>query len=180
MDLPSNFKIFARYNQRMNDQLMRVCEQLTTQQLHQPTGAFFPTVMDHWNHLLFGDLIMLRRLVDNGVVNIDAQTLASLPVARTVNDSFASNLTELRALRALVDRIFLDFTHELTPEMCNRPIRYTTTEGQVLERDLGAFCQHLFNHQTHHRGQLTGVLSQFGLDFGCTDLPVIVPDGDRD
>ncbi|HIF5802542.1 damage-inducible protein DinB [Vibrio parahaemolyticus] len=180
MDLPSNLRMFARYNQRMNDQLMRVCEQLTPQQLHQPTGAFFPTVMDHWNHLLFGDLVMLRRLVDNGVIDIDAQTLASLPVAHTVNDSFACNLVELRALRVLVDRIFLDFTRELTPEICDQQLRYSTTEGQTLTPIVGAFCQHLFNHQTHHRGQLTCVLSQFGLDFGCTDLPVIVPERERD
>jgi uncharacterized damage-inducible protein DinB len=29
----------------------------------------------------------------------------------------------------------------------------------------------MFNHQTHHRGQLTTLLSQMGLDVGVTDMP---------
>ena len=32
---------------------------------------------------------------------------------------------------------------------------------------------HLFNHQTHHRGQLTTLLSQLGIDPGVTDLPML-------
>jgi uncharacterized damage-inducible protein DinB len=39
--------------------------------------------------------------------------------------------------------------------------------------------QHIFNHQAHHRGQLTCVLSQFGVDYGCMDLPVVVTEGSR-
>ncbi len=61
MDLSSNFRMLARYNQRMNNQLLSACQQLTDEQLHQNTNAFFPSVMAHWNHILFGDLIMLRR-----------------------------------------------------------------------------------------------------------------------
>ena len=30
---------------------------------------------------------------------------------------------------------------------------------------------HMFNHETHHRGQLTTLLSQMGLDIGTTDIP---------
>lgn len=177
MDLPSSFRMQARYNQRMNNQLMHVCEKLTEQQLHQQTGSFFPSIMAHWNHLLFGDLIMLKRLHDNGMVNINANTFASLPVARDVNDRFVQSLAELRPLRELIDQIYLTFTRSLTAQDFSQVVHYTTTEGQTLTRNLGEFCQHIFNHQTHHRGQLTCILSQFGLDFGCTDLPVIVPEG---
>ncbi|MCG9784076.1 damage-inducible protein DinB [Vibrio brasiliensis] len=177
MDLASNFIMLARYNQRMNQQLLEVCSQLTSQQLHQDTKAFFPTVMAHWNHILFGDLIMLQRLVANGLVNVDQAILARLPEARSVNDTFASSLEELKPIRTLVDSVYLQVTEGFTTASCDEVVRYTTTEGQAIERKLGEFCQHIFNHQTHHRGQLTCLLSQFGVDFGCTDLPVIVPEG---
>jgi uncharacterized damage-inducible protein DinB len=29
---------------------------------------------------------------------------------------------------------------------------------------------HLFHHQTHHRGQITTLISQLGYDFGETDM----------
>ncbi|GAB7219595.1 DinB family protein [Vibrio comitans] len=176
MDLSSNFRILALYNQRMNDKLMEVCNQLTYGQLHQNTNSFFPTVMAHWNHILFGDLIMLQRLVANNLVSIDTKELNQLPTSKSTSDIFVSDLSELVKLRKTVDLIYIDITNQFTADSYNQLVRYTTTEEQVIERTVGEFCQHLFNHQTHHRGQLTCLLSQFDLDFGCTDLPVIVPE----
>ena len=71
MSLAQNFRMMAVYNQRMNMQLITVCEQLEPEQLQQETNSFFSTVMCYWNHILFGDLIMLSRLVANDIVNIE-------------------------------------------------------------------------------------------------------------
>ncbi|MGF1684256.1 DinB family protein [Photobacterium minamisatsumaniensis] len=179
MDLSSNFRMLALYNQRMNQQLLAVCAQLSPEQIQQETHSFFPNIMAYWNHILFGDLIMLQRLIANEVVDIESLELDQLPVAKSVNDSFVSTVEELRELRARVDSIYISITHAITADICCQLVRYTTTEGHVIERNVGEFCQHIFNHQTHHRGQLTCILSQFGLNFGCTDLPVIVPEGGR-
>lgn len=122
---------------------------------------------------------MLQRLVANGLVSVESSVLQKLPLAKSVSDTFACTLDELSQLRSLVDSIYLDVIGSFTASSCKKFVKYTTTEGQVIERSVGEFCQHIFNHQTHHRGQLTCVLSQFGLDFGCTDLPVIVPEGAR-
>ncbi len=176
MDLSSNFRMLALYNQRMNKQLLAVCSKLTHKQLHQNTSSFFPTIMAHWNHILFGDLIMLQRLVVNELVSVEATVLAKLPVSKSVSDTFASNLDELSELRELVDSIYIEITNQFTSKSYSQIVRYTTTEGLVIERTVGQFCQHIFNHQTHHRGQLTCLLSQCGLDFGCTDLPIVVPE----
>lgn len=177
MDLSSNFSMLALYNQRMNTQLLAVCNQLTHEQLHQNTDSFFPSVMAHWNHILFGDLIMLQRLIANELVSVETSVLKKLPTAKKVTDTFATNLDELVQLRELVDSVYIDMTNNFTADSCKEIVRYKTTEGQVIKRTVGEFCQHIFNHQTHHKGQLTCLLSQFGLDFGCTDLPIIVPEG---
>jgi uncharacterized damage-inducible protein DinB len=60
--------------------------------------------------------------------------------------------------------------------MCDQVICYQTTEGDNVEQYVGVITVHMFNHQAHHRGQLTCVLSQFGVDYGCTDLPIIIAD----
>ncbi|PHZ60378.1 damage-inducible protein DinB [Photobacterium leiognathi] len=177
MDLSSNFRMLAHYNQRMNNQLLSACQQLTDEQLHQNTNAFFPSVMAHWNHILFGDLIMLRRLIANNIVEVDAEVLQQLPVAKKINDTFVTTMDELSALRGLVDTVYIEITQAFTPSTCGEIVKYTTTTGQLIERNVGEFCQHIFNHQTHHRGQLTCILSQFNVDFGCTDLPIVVPEG---
>ncbi|MEX0337032.1 DinB family protein [Vibrio tubiashii] len=177
MDLSSNFRMLALYNQRMNQHLLSVCEQLSPQQLNQETHSFFPSVMAHWNHILFGDLIMLQRLVANQIHRLTPQQVDALPIAKAVDDTFVTSIEELKALRSLVDQIYIDMTKDFTAETCAKTVVHITTEGGEMRRNVGEFCQHIFNHQTHHRGQLTAILAQLGRDFGCTDLPVIVPEG---
>ena len=179
MGLAENFRMMAKYNQRMNVHLLEVCKQLSPEQLHEETNSFFSSVMCHWNHILFGDLIMLGRLIKNGLVQIEPSILEKLPVATSVNDKFANTLEELVLLRAIVDDVYVKAAQRLTSESCEQTISYKTSEGVALEKTVAEFFQHIFNHQTHHRGQLTCILSQFGLDYGCTDLPMIVPEGAR-
>ncbi|MGC9459284.1 DinB family protein [Vibrio genomosp. F10] len=177
MDLASSFKMLATYNQRMNEQLIAVCQQLTAEQLQKETHSFFPTVMDYWNHILFGDLIMLQRLVANNIVVLDTATAERLPIAKGIHDTFVDDLLSLKTLRHTLDHAYISMTRDFDTNTFDKKIHYITTEGQAIEKNVGEFCQHIFNHQTHHRGQLTCLLSQFGLDFGCTDLPMIVPEG---
>ncbi|MGR5287821.1 DinB family protein [Vibrio maritimus] len=174
MDIAANFRVLALYNQRMNQQLIKVCETLSNEELHQDRGAFFTSIMAHWNHILFGDLIMLQRLVANQCVDVGEDKLANLPTSKSIHDTFVKDIEHLKSLRSTVDDIYIDVTRQLTHESCQRLVRYTTTEGILMERTVAQFCQHIFNHQTHHRGQLTCLLSQIGVDFGCTDLPMIV------
>jgi len=53
---------------------------------------------------------------------------------------------------------------------------YANTAGVVSERNFGALVSHLFNHQTHHRGQLSTILNQLDIDVGVTDLLIEIED----
>jgi len=59
---------------------------------------------------------------------------------------------------------------DLDPERLAAPIRYRTTAGVPCEHPLWWAVSHFLNHQTHHRGQVTALLSQLGRDYGVTDL----------
>lgn len=109
MDLASSFKMLATYNQRMNEQLIAVCQQLTAEQLQKETHSFFPTVMDYWN---LGDLIMLQRLVANNIVVLDTATAERLPIAKGINDTFVDDLLSLKTLRHTVDRAYISMTRD--------------------------------------------------------------------
>ncbi|MGF1704720.1 DinB family protein [Enterovibrio baiacu] len=177
MELQSNFRMMARYNQRINQQLLTVCGTLTHEQLTEDTHSFFPSILDYWNHILFGDLIMLQRLAACHVAGLSTSTLEGLPVSKGIHDTFATHFDTLVPLRQRVDHVILEMVENLTDDVTSQPFHYTNTEGVKLTKLVGEYCQHLFNHQTHHRGQLTCLLSLRGLDYGCMDLPIIVPGG---
>src|SRR5213079_2984057 len=56
-----------------------------------------------------------------------------------------------------------------TPQRLDAPFSYETYAGKKFTHPLSPALVHLFNHQTHHRGQLTTLLSQLGIDPGVTD-----------
>ena len=71
-----------------------------------------------------------------------------------------------------MDQDILDWTAGLTEAWLAQPLSWTSgVDGQTRTRPGWLLACHLFNHQTHHRGQLTTLLSQMGHDVGATDLP---------
>lgn len=55
-------------------------------------------------------------------------------------------------------------------------LSYRNSKGVASRRRFGSLLTHFFNHQTHHRGQVTTLLSQAGVDVGVTDLLVRIAD----
>lgn len=58
------------------------------------------------------------------------------------------------------------------PQWLAEPITYTSKiDGKTRTVQKWILVTHMFNHQTHHRGQVTTLLSQMGFDVGSTDIP---------
>lgn len=105
--------------------------------------------------------------------------MSEFPSPKSPKDLYHKTLLDIDILRKQVDSLIIQYCENLTENDCDQFITYTTTEGMTLTKSVADITQHLFNHQTHHRGQLTCILSQFGVDYGCMDLPVIVPEGQK-
>jgi uncharacterized damage-inducible protein DinB len=179
LSLAKNFRMMSLYNQRMNVQLMGNCLALSNDILEKETHSFFPNIISYWNHILFGDLILVGRLALNEIANLSPQDLSAFPTPKSPKDIYYSTLLDIAGLRAQVDELIIQYCSNLTEADCEKFITYTTTEGTSITKVVADVTQHIFNHQAHHRGQLTCVLSQFGVDYGCMDLPVIIAEGSR-
>ena len=66
--------------------------------------------------------------------------------------------------------MLLGWTAGLTEDALRGTLRYVDMRGGAHAREVSALLMHVFNHQTHHRGQVTTLLSQAGQDVGVTDL----------
>ncbi|WP_342609794.1 DinB family protein [Vibrio tritonius] len=174
MDLASNFVMMARYNQRMNVQLLAACRHLSSAQLQRNTRSYFVSVLDYWNHLLQSDITMLNCLVQHQLV-ISEKDLQGVTFDWD-DQRFLDDLNAIIEKREEVDHLIVNMTHHLSNDLCHQRVHYVGEDALEMDMDLNAFLLHLFNHQTHHRGQLACILSQFGLDVGVTDLPHVVPE----
>ncbi|MEI9904766.1 MAG: DinB family protein, partial [Asticcacaulis sp.] len=73
-------------------------------------------------------------------------------------------------VRSELDALIRVFIDRLSDEDIAAPLSYRNVAGEAHTKTLGLVLSHVFNHQTHHRGQVTTLLSQLGLDIGVTDL----------
>lgn len=156
---PLTAQTMARYNRWMNERLYDCCSQLSDEERKQDVRAFFKSIHGTLNHLLLGDRVWFGRFT--------GKHFAITSLAQELYSDFR----QLRAERALTDTAIIDWARSLTAEHFASVLSYTSTVNPKPRRYPFWFAvTHFFNHQTHHRGQLTTLLSQRGLDPGITDL----------
>jgi uncharacterized damage-inducible protein DinB len=154
----------ARYNRWMNDKLYGLAATLSDEARKRDCGAFFKSIHGTFNHLLLADRVWLARFT--GVTVPDG---FMAPGIRTLDQELYADFEELRRQRALTDDELSSWISELTPERLAAPLVFKR-RGQKQECPLWWAVSHVFNHQTHHRGQITTLLTQQGHDPGVTDL----------
>jgi uncharacterized damage-inducible protein DinB len=168
---PEWLNALARYNHWMNEKLYGVASQLSDEARKRDCGAFFKSIHGTLNHLLLADKVWLARFTGETV----EQGFMGPSGIRALDQELHGNFEELRRERSLVDDRLSAWVSELTPERLTGSLIYMRN-GKRTEHPLWWVVAHVFNHQTHHRGQITTLLSQQGLDPGVTDLFAMLRD----
>ncbi|AFY94518.1 DinB family protein [Chamaesiphon minutus] len=154
------YTAISNYNQWMNQKLYAVCADITEVDRKSDRGAFFKSIHGTLNHIAIADLIWLGRFTQQ-------------PFAAKLDAELYSDFSELRAQRERLDRRIIEWANNLTPDWLNADLTYTNSSGFTRTLPHWLLVTHMFNHQTHHRGQLTTLLNQMGYDAGVTDLPAM-------
>jgi len=139
----------ARYNAWANRRLYAACAQLAEDAYHEPRRAFFGSIHGTLNHLLVGDRIWLAR-IEGG----------ASPKVR-LDDRPCASLAALEAARVAEDARMIGLVDGYAEADLRRPVRYRRiVDPEDVATPLHLCWLHLFNHQTHHRGQAHDQLSQ--------------------
>jgi uncharacterized damage-inducible protein DinB len=172
-----HFRLMAPYNAWMNTKIYTAAERLTADELSRDRGAFFGSILGTLNHLVAADLIWFGRLAAHPPFS-GRVDLADLPRPTSVRFVVSDDLSHLRPIRERIDRMIVGFVDGLTDADLAGAFAYSRTDGTQRRKLLSSVLSHIFNHQTHHRGQVTTLLTQAGVDVGVTDLLALLPDID--
>jgi uncharacterized damage-inducible protein DinB len=138
------------YHYWARDRLFAAIDTLTDEQLRRPLGNSFPSVFDTIVHLCGADWIWRSRW--------QGESPMALPKPELYDDLRrvrAAWLDEERHIRAIVNRLGADGIL--------RPIEYTGWDGKRQAQPFWQMLQHLVNHGSYHRGQVTTMLRQLGV-----------------
>jgi len=167
MITPKYIKTMARYNGWQNKSIYLAASSLSEDARQLDRGAFFKSIHATLTHLLWGDTVWMSRF--------DNWDSPEINIPKSV--SFASDWAELVEKRRLADDRFLDWSTRVIPDDLTGDL---TWFSGALQKDITkprALCViHMFNHQTHHRGQVHAMLTAAGAKPDDTDLPFIPDD----
>lgn len=170
MPTTQDIVLLAAYNANMNRKLYDAAARLPAHELAAERGAFFGSLLGTMNHLVAGDTIWLMRfaLHPGNLASLAALRGAAIPA--DLRQRYGDDLPSLQVHRTRLDGIITALAAELRPEHLEATLTYRNSRGNEYRRHFGSLLLHFFNHQTHHRGQASTLLTQAGFDIGVTDL----------
>lgn len=162
MDLTTHFQMLARYNRIANERLYAACAELDEAEYRKQRSGSFGSIHGLLNHILLGDRRWLG-LFEGG-------QRATPPLNQILYDDFSS----LRSAREREDARLESFFSNVDVAFWDRSFPYTNNQGRDYVETAHVACSHLFNHQTHHRGQVHVMLSDAGVAAPGLDLHRII------
>ncbi|OGB26283.1 MAG: hypothetical protein A3I66_19200 [Burkholderiales bacterium RIFCSPLOWO2_02_FULL_57_36] len=153
----------ADHNSWMNAKMYALCATLSDIDRKKDQRAFFHSIHSTLNHILSCDLMFLANFKENTVF------------AESEGDLY-EDFSELSKNRRIADAKISQWAKSVQLDWLEAASEYTHFEDGVARTvTQGFWVVHMFNHQTHHRGQITTLLTQLGHDIGSTDLHMSVP-----
>lgn len=151
--------MFAAYNAWANERVYDASAVLSAEEFERDVGAFFKSMRGTLNHLLVADRIWLKRFTGEG----DA------PAA--LDAMLFADFARLREARQAEDRRIVAWIGALSEKAFAGRFTYmTVTDMRTVSQRLAPALAHLFNHQTHHRGQAHTILTLLGKEAPSLDL----------
>ncbi len=161
----NNIALMARFNAWANDRLYGCVAGISEEAYREDRKAYFGSIHNTLNHLLVVDRLWTHRIEgsDHGIKSLD----------QILYGDFES----LRAARKTEDQALVDLVDGLSAEELRGPVTYgrMIVEGMHTKRRDHILIT-LYNHQTHHRGQVHAMLTQQGIDPPPLDVIYLLED----
>jgi uncharacterized damage-inducible protein DinB len=149
--MKKHFVMMARYNAWANARLFRMAGALSEELYRKEVGAYFKTLHGTLNHLLVADRIWMCRLTGSG------------DHPPKLNATLFDDLSALHTARIEEDERILRFVEGLEEAAFEEGLDYRMLSGTAQRQPRREILAHLFNHQTHHRGQAHTILTILGI-----------------
>ena len=156
----THFSTLARYNAWATARLLDAVAWLNGAEYRRDLGLFFKSVHGTLNHVLVAEHLLWRVRFAGG---------ASPPVA--LDDEAEPDRVRLAERLLAGAARWSPLIEGWPPSRYESSLEYTTTRGKAVSLPFAATLAHVFNHGTHHRGQITAALTALGQP--CPELDLV-------
>ena len=154
---PQEFRTLYEYDAWANARALNACAALTPEQLTRNLGNSFGSVRDTLVHILGAQIVWIERLT------------SAVPVGLPAPDGYP-DIASVRAKWVEIEPGLHSYVNGLTQADIDRVLEYRNLKGVTFRDQIGHILQHLANHGSYHRGQITTLLRQLGATPVNTDM----------
>ena len=166
MITPAYVRTMAAYNSEMNRRLYEPASRLSDAARKADRGAFWGSLHRTLTHILYGDRAWMSRFAGW------EKPSSSLKESADWCDDFAA----LKAMRYDTDSRIEGWAAGVDQAWLDQPLTwFSGAANREISMPKGLLVSHLFNHQTHHRGQAHALITAAGEKTEDTDLFLVVP-----
>ncbi|MFT5486412.1 MAG: putative damage-inducible protein DinB [Paracoccaceae bacterium] len=158
-------RTMAEYSAWQNESVFGAADTLDDAERRRDRGAFFGSIHATLNHLLWGDQIWMSRFAGTPE-----------PKSPTIPESVdqIGDWEELKRERISFDGVITNWADAVEPKWLGGTLTwFSVAANHEISAPLGLLVTHMFNHQTHHRGQANAMLTAAGAKPDDTDLMLL-------
>ena len=169
MNLADIHDLYA-YNLWSNRRMFSTLDKLSDQQFTSVIQSSFPSIQESVMHIFGAEWIWLRRWKGTSPRADGPFYLPNLMQKHGVAVETLSTVSGLRSFADSLEQERQEFLRSLTDDDLHAPLRYNGSDGKEFSMPLAKLLQHVVNHGTYHRGQVTTLLRQVGAETISLDL----------
>lgn len=175
MNLHDIHTLYA-YNRWANLRMFSVLEKLSGEQFNASIQSSFPSIRESVFHIFAAEWIWLKRwkgtspVATQPVTGVSFEMWKGLRAGGVPPPLALSTVAELRAFCDSLEEERQQFLRGLAEDVLQAPLNYSDTSGAPHSLPLAQLMQHVVNHGTYHRGQVTTLLRQAGAQTIATDM----------
>ncbi len=154
-----HFCMLARYNVWATQRLLAAIDTLDDGVYHKDAGLFFKSIHRTLNHMLVGEHLLWYPRFAKGISPKLALDMEAEPVRERLGQALKGGSANWQPL-----------IKSWPIERFDDKLSYTASNGQAMSLPFAATLAHVFNHGTHHRGQITAALTALGQPCPVLDL----------
>ncbi len=147
-----------------------ILAELPPERLTEPSGNYFKSLTALLNHIYGSDIIWLQRMRTTLPRLVSLQTKEIEIEAKWPTVNLVADFGQLRARRQSLDDLLVSFVDELGEKELEAVIDYRNSRGQRKRYIFWQALMHVFNHQTHHRGQVAEILDELGVSNDYSNI----------
>lgn len=155
-----NLLTLAEYNIWATNRLIQSLETMHNDDFYKDVGLYFKSIAGTLNHLLLGEHYLWYSRFNDGI----SPTIALDTIIHTEQTALFNELQQ-KSMN------WISFIDQIDETIINGNLTYKRVSGQELTLPYAATLMHVFNHGTHHRGQITAALTALG--YPCPELDLV-------